>query len=217
LGLVLYKTTTTGFTCGYYLAPRVTAFQIQPLQGWRFTKPLPQVSPVAIHIQPLQGWYFTKPLPQVSPVAIHIQPLQGWRFTKPLPQVSPVAIHIQPLQGWHFTKPLPQVSPVAIISLRSLLRFIFNPFGVDACPKPKSTGFTKAIISRSELLRFILSRVASYCVSTPTGLALYKTTTTGLSRCARYCVSLKLLSRSASYCVSLETPLGLVIFICSIW
>jgi hypothetical protein len=35
-----------------------------------------------------------------------------------------------------------------------------------------------AIISRSELLRFTLSRVASYCVSTPTGL----------SRVASYCV-----------------------------
>jgi hypothetical protein len=33
LGLALYKTTTTGFTWGYYLAPRVTAFHIISLRS----------------------------------------------------------------------------------------------------------------------------------------------------------------------------------------
>jgi len=60
-------------------------------------------------------------------VAIHIQPLQGWLEPLVLPQVSPVAIHIQPLQGWLG----PLVLPPQV--------------------------FLKAIISRSELLRFIFN------------------------------------------------------------
>ncbi len=41
-------------------------------------------------------------------------------------------LHIQPLRGCGSLLDFPQVSPGAIISLRSLLRFIFNPYGVDA-------------------------------------------------------------------------------------
>jgi hypothetical protein len=83
-----------------------------------------------LNIQPLQGWHVGAHFPQVAPVAIHIQPLQGWHVGAHFPQVAPVAIHIQPLQGWHVGAHFPQVAPVAIILLRSLLRFIFNPFGV---------------------------------------------------------------------------------------
>jgi hypothetical protein len=61
------------------------------------------------------------------------------------------AFHIQPLSG------LPQVSLGAIISLRSLLRFTFNPY--RGCPR-----FHLGLLSRS----------ARYCVShsTPIGVAL---------------------------------------------
>jgi len=50
------------------------------------------------------------------------------------PQVAPVAIHIQPLQGWGLFDIIafPRFFLKAIISLRSLLRFTFNPFGVGA-------------------------------------------------------------------------------------
>jgi hypothetical protein len=65
-----------------------------------------------------------------------------------------------------------------------------------------TTGSTKAIISHSELLRFILSRSARYCVSTPIGVEasfakLY------------HRFHLGLLSRSARYCVSYSTPIGI--------
>jgi hypothetical protein len=181
-GLVLYKTTTTGFTCGYYLAPRVTAFQIQPLWGWYFTKPLPQVSPVAIislrellrfrfnpfRVGALQNHYHRFHLGLLSRVASYCVSYY----------LAPLVTAFQPLWGWRFTKPLPQVSPGAIISLR-------------------------------ELLRFILSRSARYCVSTPLGLALYKTTSTG-STCGYYLAPLVT-------AFHIQPPSGLVIFICSIW
>jgi hypothetical protein len=129
-----------------------------------------------------------------------------------LPQVPPGAIHIQPLSG------LPQVSPVALISRSELLRFIFNPFGVGGPPRPfprfhqlllsrganyyvsystpsglgPSTALPQvspvALISRSELLRFIFN---------PFGVGALHDPSPGLSRVASYCVSpLALISRS---------------------
>jgi hypothetical protein len=93
------------------------------------------------------------------------------------PQVSPGAIHIQPLRGWGPPRPFPR-----FISLRELLRFIFNPDGVGAL-HGLSPGFLKAIISLRELLRFIFNPYGAgalhglspgftwgYSYSTPTGL-----------------------------------------------
>jgi hypothetical protein len=48
---------------------------------------------------------------------------------------------------------------ILIISLRSLLRFTFNPYGVGASPRP----FPRFHLG-------LLSRSARYCVSTPLGL-----------------------------------------------
>jgi len=52
--------------------------------------------------------------------------------------------------GAHF----PQVAPVAIISLRSLLRFTFNPYGVGALEAHFPQVAPVAIISLRSLLRF---------------------------------------------------------------
>ena len=55
-GLVLYFTITTGFTCGYsYSTPTGLVLYFTITTG--FTK--------ASRLQPLRGWCFTLPLPQV--------------------------------------------------------------------------------------------------------------------------------------------------------
>jgi len=53
---------------------------------------------------------------------------------------TPVGTLLRPSLGYSYSTPsglgpspaFPQVAPGAIISLRSLLRFVFNPFGVGA-------------------------------------------------------------------------------------
>jgi hypothetical protein len=49
--------------------------------------------------------------------------------------------------GTHF----PQVAPVAIISLRSLLRFIFNPFRVEALIYTPCAPLKPQIIARNAM------------------------------------------------------------------
>jgi hypothetical protein len=119
----------TGFTCGYYLAPLVTAFHIQPLSGLGCLMPNPQVSPVAIHIQPRSGltrlsryhrfhlWLLSRSarycVSYSTPIGVGVSDAKptgftcGYSYSTPigvdasfaLPQVPPVAIHIQPLSG----------------------------------------------------------------------------------------------------------------------
>ncbi len=87
---------------------------------------------------------------------------------------------------------LPQVSPVAIISLRSLLRFIFNPFGVGASGAHFPQVFLKAIISLRSLLRFIFN---------PFGVDFTTTTTTGCTCGYSYLTPLGLARRGAHFLV----------------
>ena len=98
-------------------------------------------------------------------------------------------LHIQPLRGCGPLLDSPQVLPGAIISLRSLLRFIFNPYGV--------------VLPFLTLPRFhlgLLSRSARYYVSysTPTGLC-----------------SPSWLSPGFTWGYSYSTPTGLMLFIIS--
>jgi hypothetical protein len=55
---------------------------------------------------------------------------------------------------YNFLNFIDYINTMLIISLRSLLRFTFNPFGVGASGAHFPQVFLKAIISRKQLLRF---------------------------------------------------------------
>jgi hypothetical protein len=94
-----------GFTWGYYLAPLVTAFHIQPLWGWGPLRPFPR-----FHLGLLSR--------SARYCVSHSTPFRVGALSGHPPGLSRVASYC--------------VSPGAIISLCSLLRFIFNPFRVGA-------------------------------------------------------------------------------------